>query len=237
MVYRIVDIVEHRTFGIQSHILPDTVEHHHLVVDGVTDDGQDSRNERLVHLHAEGQDAVEQGKDTDGQECIVGEGDDAAGTPLPSAEADDDIDTDGEKADEYRDERVTGNVARHARAHHVGGDDTVGIGRRRMELFERQRRSKKRCKRLVHQPLYRGIRILTVIIVFVLRSNALLHLRFRAELFHLKALVGSIALHVVRHESLVERIADVVVGDDLVEPYHEGTASGELHAVVEAAGH
>ena len=45
---------------MQAEVLTDTVEDNHVIVDGVTDDGQDGCNEGLVNVQVEWQDAAEQ---------------------------------------------------------------------------------------------------------------------------------------------------------------------------------
>ena len=77
--------------GVTDLLLTDTVEDNHVIVDGVTDDGQDGRDERLVHIQVERQDPVEQGEEADHDEGRVGEGDHAAETPGPALEPPGDV--------------------------------------------------------------------------------------------------------------------------------------------------
>ena len=56
---------------MQALLLTDTVEDNHVIVDGITDDGQDSSDERLVHVQVEREDTVEQREEADDDECGV----------------------------------------------------------------------------------------------------------------------------------------------------------------------
>ena len=47
--------------GIEAHVLANTVEDYHGIVDGVTNDRQDSCDKGLIHLHGEGKDLPQQG--------------------------------------------------------------------------------------------------------------------------------------------------------------------------------
>ena len=54
---------------MQEPVLADTVEDNHVVVDGVTDDRQDSRDEGLVDIEVERQYARKQGEEADHDDC------------------------------------------------------------------------------------------------------------------------------------------------------------------------
>ena len=56
-VQSLVESLETIFPGIYLHHLTHTVEHNHRIVDLITDDGQDSRYERLVNLHREWEEA------------------------------------------------------------------------------------------------------------------------------------------------------------------------------------
>ncbi len=67
-------------------VFTDTVEHHHGIVDGVTDHRKDSCDEGLVDLHGERHDLPQQGVNTQNDDRIVEQGDKTSETILPVAE-------------------------------------------------------------------------------------------------------------------------------------------------------
>ena len=77
---------------IKLAVFADAVEDNHRGVDGVTDDRQDSRNEVLVDLEVERQQAVEQREDTNNQDGVVGQSGNRTETEAPATEAEADVD-------------------------------------------------------------------------------------------------------------------------------------------------
>jgi len=73
-------------FGEILTVLTNTVENNHSGVNGVTNNRQDGCNERLVDIQVEGEDTVEQGKNTNYQKGIVNQGSDTTQTETPVLE-------------------------------------------------------------------------------------------------------------------------------------------------------
>ena len=124
---------------MQCPVFTDTVEDNHVIVDGVTDDGQDGRNEGLVDVEVEREDTREQREETDDDDCGVGKGDDTAETPGPALETERDVGENTEKGEEYGDDGAALDVAGDGRTDFVGGDDTVRVVQRVAEGIERDR--------------------------------------------------------------------------------------------------
>ena len=119
---------------MQAALLTDTVEDNHVIVDGVTDDGKDSGDERLVNIQVERKDTVEQGEEANHDEGGVSQGDNTTETPGPALEADGDVAEDHDEGQEYGDECAAGDIAGDGRTNLVGGDDTVGVLQRGGEV-------------------------------------------------------------------------------------------------------
>ena len=56
---------------LQAEVLTNTVENHHVIVDGITDNGKDCRNERLIHIKIEWEDSAEQREESDDDDGCV----------------------------------------------------------------------------------------------------------------------------------------------------------------------
>ena len=99
-VQRLVEKLLLVALRVQAEELADAVEDYHLIVDGVTDSGQHGTDERLVDLEREGHpapaDAVhsQDEDDIDKQRCDGTEGE------RQVAEADEDIDKDGDEGED-----------------------------------------------------------------------------------------------------------------------------------------
>ena len=122
-VGRILEVV----VRVETLHLTDSVEDNHVVVDGVTDDGQDGRDERLVNVEVERKDAGEDGEEADDDDGRVGQGNDSSKSPGPTLEPDGDVGEDHEQGQDDCDDGVAPDVARDGRADLVGRNDTVGV--------------------------------------------------------------------------------------------------------------
>ena len=132
-----VDGVLEIILRVQALHFADTVEDDHVVVDCVTDDRKDRRDERLVDVEVERQDAREQGEEADDDDRGMGEGDHAAETPGPALETERDVGEDDDEGDDDGDDSVALHVVRDGRTHLVGGNDAVRVVERGGELRER----------------------------------------------------------------------------------------------------
>ena len=111
---------------MQVALLADSVEDNDVIVDGVTDDRQDSGDKRLVDIQVERKDSVEQGEEADDDDSRMGQGDDTAETPGPSPEPQGDVAEDDEEGEEL----MTVNVSRSGKVT-IGDDEDEKDGKRR----------------------------------------------------------------------------------------------------------
>ena len=102
-------------------VLPDAVEDDDRVVDRVAEHGQHRRHRGGRHLPAE------QGVDADGDDDVVGEGDDRRHRELP-LEAQRDVADDEEQRDDDREQGALRDLAAEARGH-VLDAERVGLDR------------------------------------------------------------------------------------------------------------
>ena len=98
----VVHVLLEVALGIHAQIFADTVEDHHGIVDGVTDDRKDRGDEGLIDFEVEGHEAIEHREETDDEQGVDRKGDRGARSPLPALEAEGDVETDGDKSENYR---------------------------------------------------------------------------------------------------------------------------------------
>lgn len=90
------------TLRIETEELAYTVEDNHLIVDRVTDSGQDGTDEGLVNFERERQDAPEDRVGTEDDDGIAGQGGYRTDTVGNVAEAEQDVETDGDEGQDNR---------------------------------------------------------------------------------------------------------------------------------------
>ena len=212
---------------MEREVLTDTVEDHHVVVDGVTDDRQDSGDEGLVHVQVERQDAAEQGEEADDDDRGVCQGHDAAETPVPALEAHRDVGEDDQKGEDDGDDGVALDVVGDRGAHLVGGDDTVGVLQRGGEVGEGHRLRVEVLQGLIQHAFDLGVDRGGLILELV--GGRDLHLAVATELLDLDGGLG-----IGQVEGPVHGGADLLGGHGLVEADHIGAAAGEVDAIGEA---
>ena len=104
---------------MQAEVLTDTVEDNHVIVDGVTDDGQYRSDEGLVDVKVERQDSREEGEEADNDDGSVCQLNHAAETPGPATETEGDVSEDYEQREENREYGGSLDVARDGCTHLV----------------------------------------------------------------------------------------------------------------------
>ena len=102
---------------MQFEILADTVEDNHLVVDGITNHGEDSTDKRLVDFERERHEIVEQRIETDDCYGINSERYDRAYRERHVAESEQDVEEDSYESDKHRDDSSVCDVFRYRRSH------------------------------------------------------------------------------------------------------------------------
>ena len=117
LVERLVDRGEEVLLGIEAGVLAHTVEHHHRIVDLVTDHGEDSGDEALVDLHSEGEHTPEDGVDADDREGGESHGGQGAQREGNVAEAEQDVEEHGEQRQTYGDVGFVAHVVSYGRAY------------------------------------------------------------------------------------------------------------------------
>ena len=108
---------------MQLHVLADTVEYHHLVVNGVTDNRKDGTDKRLVDFQREGHKAPQQGVKTDNERGIDGQGHSGTHREGHVAETYKDVNEDGEDGQQHADDGAVGDVFCHRRTNLGTADD------------------------------------------------------------------------------------------------------------------
>ena len=124
---RLVDgVVEHLLdvlFRVQAEVLTDTVEHHHLIVDRVTDHRQHGTDERLVDLERERHDVLQEREQTDDGQGVEHQSGGRTNREGDVAEAQQDVEEDGDQGDEHADEGSVSDVLSNRRTHLRRADD------------------------------------------------------------------------------------------------------------------
>lgn len=98
---------------MQAEVLTDTVEHHHRVVDIMTDHRQDSAYERLVNLQGEAYPTVAQREQAYHHRGINSQGHDRTDGEAEVAEAEQDVQTDEDQSKADADEGVARDILSH----------------------------------------------------------------------------------------------------------------------------
>ena len=165
----------------------------------------------------------------------MGEGNHAAETPVPSAEAHCDVSEDDDEGKDDGDDGVAPDVACDGSAHLVGGDDTVGVLQGLGEVCEGH---------ILHEHSLQGLEehsfdfsIHGRGLVFDLVGSGDLHLAVATELLHLHrrgldVIVGCGS----GVEHLVDSVTHVFSKHGLVEADHIGAATGEIDTIGKALG-
>ena len=222
----VIDILLEIPFRIEAQVLADTVENHHGIVDRITDNRQNGRDEGLVYLQIERHDLIEQREDADDEERIDGQCHRGARSPLPTLEPERDIETDGDQREQHRIDGVPRHVAGDRRTDLVGRDDTVLIVLRVAEVLKRDIVRIERFQGIVDDLLDLGGRRVGRIIVLVLRYDA--HLTLVAVLLHLVTGLRSIGIQT--GERTVQVGTHVLGQNRLIEPDDVSTTTSELGA-------
>ena len=209
---------------MQRLVLTDSVENHHGIVDGITDDGQHSRDECLVYIQAERQDSGEDREESHHDDGSMGQAECTAQTPCPFLEPDGDVYEDDEKCDDHGYDGVAFHVIRYGCVHLVRTDDTVRVFRSGCEEVE----GHVGCIEVLHgveEFLFHGcVSLGRLVFDEILCSD--LHLAFTTELLGFHTAV----------EFLHQRCPHFLYRYRLVESDHECTSAGEVHTVCEALG-
>ena len=212
---------------MQAEVLTDTVEDNHVIVDGVSDDGKDSRDERLVDVEVERQDTREQGEEADDDDGGMRKGYHTTEAPGPAPESPCDVGEDDEEGEDNGDDCGTLDVAGDRSSDLVGRDDTVGIVVGIDEVFESEILGVHSLEGVEDHLLDLGVHGGSLVIYLV--GGGDLHLGLAAELLDLdrRLRIGCI-------EHALGSLADIFSGDRLVEAYDVGTTTGEIDTIGEA---
>lgn len=112
---------------MQTEVLTDTVEHHHRVVDIITDHRQDSTDERLVYLEREAYPAVAQREEANDHRRIDSQSHDRTDREADVAEAEQDIKEDTEECQTDTIDCVSRDILSHRRTDLRRTDDRTTL--------------------------------------------------------------------------------------------------------------
>ena len=127
----LVDAVVEQTaevlLRVQVHVLADSVEHHYLVVNRITDNGEDGTDEGLVDLQREGHESPQQRVESDDDGGVDGQCHSGTYRESDVAETNKNVDEDRYQGEEYADDGSVGDVFRYRWAYFRTADDGTAL--------------------------------------------------------------------------------------------------------------
>ena len=228
----IVDIDLLLAFRIEFVVLAYTVEDNHGIVDRITDNGQDSRDERLVNLHGERHDLPEDSVQTEHDNGIVRKSCQGSYRVCEVTEPQEDIEEDHNECSEDCPDSTGGDIIGDSRTYFLALHDTycrVGLGR--TEIIEGYILAQERLASLVEQCLDSLVSLSGLLVDTIVGRDtnlvSVVTIGNHIEREELAVLQGS-------RESLIEALAYVLSIDILVETNDIVTSSGEVDTEVQS---